>query len=220
VFFSFSGSKLPGYILPVVPPIALLLAREFWQPSGRAFKIAAFIEAGTMIFIGIAFGFYGEMLNLDPHVDGRLITAVTSVLACSLVAIAMWLRPSVLAIFNVVTIMLMVLVATNLVFPRFDRTDTMRPWDAALAGIIPTDQIVFVYKPARWVEYGLQFYRHNNARSVNSPEELATVVDGPSKVMCIAEDKTLEELSRLGDVEMEIVQTIGGQTAFWAWKQH
>jgi 4-amino-4-deoxy-L-arabinose transferase-like glycosyltransferase len=219
VFFSFSGSKLPGYILPVVPPIALLLAREFWQPSGRAFKIAAFIEAGTMVFIGIAFGFYGEMLNIDPHVDNRLITVVTSVLACALVAIAIWLRPSVLAIFNFITVMLMVFVATNLIFPRFDRTDTMRQWDVALAGLVPANQIVLLYKPARWVEYGLQFYRYNNARSVYSPEELAQVVQS-SRVMCLAEDKTLEELGRLGDVEMEIVQTIGGQTAFWAWKQH
>src|SRR3972149_527596 len=28
VFFSLSGSKLPGYILPIVPPLAILLAKE------------------------------------------------------------------------------------------------------------------------------------------------------------------------------------------------
>jgi hypothetical protein len=37
-------------------------------------------------------------------------------------------------------------------------------------------------------------------------------------VLCIAEDKALDELSHLPDVEMEVVRTIGNQTAFWAWK--
>ena len=217
VFFSFSGSKLPGYILPVVPPIALLLAGEFWRPSSRTFKIAVFIEAGAMLFIGIAFGFYGDMLNVDPHVDGRLITAVTFVMAAALIAIAIWLRPSVLAVFNAIAIMLLVLVTTSLVFPRFDLTDTMRPWDAALTNIVPSDRVVLMYKPARWAEYGLQFYRNNNARSVVSAEELAGDVSD-SRVLCITDDKTLGELIQLGNVEMEIVQTIGNQTAFWAWK--
>jgi 4-amino-4-deoxy-L-arabinose transferase-like glycosyltransferase len=220
VFFSLAGSKLPGYILPIVPPVALLLARELRQPVGRTFKIALFIEAGAMAFIGIAFGFYGDMLNVDPHVDGRLITAVTFVLAIGLIVIAYLRRPVVLAVFNSASMMLLVLIATTLVFPRFDRTDTMRPWDAALQPIIPENQTVLLYKPDRWVEYGLQFYRYNNARSVHSPEELATAVAGPARVLCITDDTTLQELSRLGDVEMEIVQTIGRQTAFWAWQQH
>jgi hypothetical protein len=32
------------------------------------FRIGTLIEAGTMIFIGIGFGFFGSMINVDPHV--------------------------------------------------------------------------------------------------------------------------------------------------------
>jgi 4-amino-4-deoxy-L-arabinose transferase-like glycosyltransferase len=53
VFFSFSRSKLPGYILPMVAPIALLLAREIMQSKSRVYRVAVFIEAGTMAFIGV-----------------------------------------------------------------------------------------------------------------------------------------------------------------------
>src|SRR5207244_1002853 len=56
VFFSFSGSKLPGYILPVVPPLSLLLGKELLQSTSRVYRLAVFIEAGTMVFIGVAFG--------------------------------------------------------------------------------------------------------------------------------------------------------------------
>src|SRR5262245_31039731 len=70
VFFSFSRSKLPGYILPMVPPIAMLLAKEIFQPKSRVYKVAVFIEAGAMVFIGVAFGFFGSTLNVDPHVSG------------------------------------------------------------------------------------------------------------------------------------------------------
>src|SRR5207253_3530987 len=40
VFFSLSVAKLPGYILPMVPPIALLLGKEILQPRSRVYRVA------------------------------------------------------------------------------------------------------------------------------------------------------------------------------------
>jgi len=138
VFFSLSGSKLPGYILPMVPSVALLCARELLQPSSsRTFKVATYIEAGTMAFIGVAFGFYGTMINIDPHVSGMLIAVITFSMAIMLSLIALWLTPRFLAAFNATAIVALVLVATSFVFPRFDRTETMKPWEQALGLIVP-----------------------------------------------------------------------------------
>jgi len=39
-----------------------------------------------------------------------------------------------------------------------------------------------------------------------------------ARLLCISEDKTLEELAHLTQVDMEVVHAIGGQTAFWIWK--
>jgi 4-amino-4-deoxy-L-arabinose transferase-like glycosyltransferase len=218
VFFSFSGSKLPGYILPMVPPIALLLAKEVMQPQSRVYRVAVFIEAGTMAFIGVAFGFFGNTLNVDPHVGGTLIVAVTFTVAAGLVVIALWLKPTFLAGFNVIAMTTLILMATTMVFPRFDATDTMRPWSPALASLIPPEQTVFLYKPPRWAEYGLQFYRFNRVQSLFSPEDLMHATTTQPRLLCITEDKTLEELTHLSQVDMEVVHAIGGQTAFWVWK--
>ena len=84
VFFSLSGSKLPGYILPMGPPIAFLCAKELLQPVSRLYRIGVFIEAGLFAFIGVAFGFFGNTLNVDPHVSGMLILTVTLVMAGAL----------------------------------------------------------------------------------------------------------------------------------------
>jgi hypothetical protein len=202
----------------MAPPIALLCGKELWQPSSRAFQAAVFIEAGMMAFIGVAFGFFGSMLNVDPHVSGTLIAVIAFSLAAALVAVALWLTPSVLAGFNAIVMTLLVLAATNFVFPRFDRAETMRPWDHALAELAPANEVVFLYKPPRWMEYGLQFYRYNNARGIFSPEELATLVEGKPRVLCIAEDKALEELAGVGNLDLEVVNTIGKQSAFWVWR--
>ena len=219
VFFSLSGSKLPGYILPLAPPIALLLARELLQPASRAYKVCVFIEAGTMAFIGVAFGFFGNTLNVDPHVSGMLIAAVTFGMAILLCVMALWLKPAVLAAFNAVSIIALVITATTMIFPRFDLTDTMGPWRPVLAEIVPDDQTVFMYKPSRWAEYGLQYYRFNHARGIFSPDELMQVVASERRVLCIAEDKTLAELSHVASVDMQVVHSIGNHTAFWVWQE-
>src|SRR5688572_18566100 len=100
VFFSFSGSKLPGYILMSVPPVAMLCARAISDKSSRAFRIAVYIEAGAMIFIGLGFGFFGHMLSVDPHVSGLKILMLTFAMAAALAIIATWMKPFVLFAFN------------------------------------------------------------------------------------------------------------------------
>lgn len=217
VIFSFAGSKLPGYILPSIPPIAMLCGRAIERSSSRPFRVAVFIEAGTMLFIGVALGFFSQMLDVDPQVSGGLIASVTFGIAALLVAVALWLNPVILAGVNIAMVALAVFIAATFVLPRFDVSDTMRPWSRALPEVVGDDQTVFMYKPARWMEYGMQFYRRSNARGLYSPEELVGVIHGESRIFLIADESTLIELGQIEDIEMQIVQTLGNQTALWAW---
>lgn len=218
VFFSLSQSKLPGYILPVVPPIALLIAKEILQPKSRVYRVAVFIEAGTMAFIGVAFGFFGSTLNVDPHVSGMLIMSAAFTMAVLLIVIALWLKPVFLAGFNALAMTALLIMTTTMVFPRFDLTDTMRPWNPALASLVPANQTVFMYKPSRWAEYGLQYYRFNEVQTLFSQDELMHAAAKQPRLLCIAEDAKLEELSHLPAIDLEVVHAIGGQSAFWIWK--
>jgi 4-amino-4-deoxy-L-arabinose transferase-like glycosyltransferase len=218
VFFSLSGSKLPGYILPIVPPLSLLLGKELLQPSSRVYRLGVLIEAGAMVFIGVAFGFFGNTLNVDPHVSGTLIMAVTFGAAAVLTVIALWLKPVWLAAFNVTVMVALVFTAATMVFPRFDLTDTMRPWQSALRQLIPAEDVVFLYKPERWAEYGMEYYRPNHIRSVFSPEELADATKTGGRVLCISDDTALREVSQVRSVDLQVVHTIGNHTAFWVWQ--
>src|SRR4030095_3625747 len=152
VFFSLSGSKLPGYILPSVPPIAMLCARAISKVSSRAFRIAVFIEAGALVFIGVAFGVFGQMLNVDPHVSRIVIVEIALGMATVLAAIAIFMPPPVLAAFNAFAMAVIVLIGTTFVLPRFETTDSMRPWQDVFKARVPNEQVVFVYRAPRWVE--------------------------------------------------------------------
>ena len=218
VFFSLSGSKLPGYILPVVPPLALLIGKELLQPSSRIYRLGVLIEAGAMVFIGVSFGFFGAMLNVDPHVSGTAIVFVTFISAAALTVIALWLKPVWLAAFNAAIMVALVVTAATMVFPRFDVTDTMRPWRSALGQIIPSENMVLLYKPERWAEYGMDYYWRNHIRSVFSPEELADVTKTGNRILCISDDKAFPEVSSLPSLDLQVVHTIGNHTAFWLWQ--
>jgi 4-amino-4-deoxy-L-arabinose transferase-like glycosyltransferase len=218
VFFSLSGSKLPGYILPVVAPLSLLLGKELLLPSSLVYRLGVFVEAGVMVFIGVAFGFFGNTLNVDPHVSGGAIVAVTFGAAAVLTVIALWFKPLWLAVFNVTVMVMLVVTAATMVFPRFDVTDTMRPWQNALGQFIPAQEMVLLYKPERWAEYGMQYYRPNHIRSVFSPEELADAAKTGGRLLCISDDKALQEVTRVTSVDLQVVHTIGTHTAFWIWQ--
>jgi 4-amino-4-deoxy-L-arabinose transferase-like glycosyltransferase len=217
VFFSFAGSKLPGYILPSVAPIAMLSARSISNVSSRAFRISTFIEAGMMLFIGVAFGFFGDMLNVDPHISGLRIAAISVAIAAGLAAIAIWLRPTEFAIFNAAVMAALVLIATNFVLPRFETTDTMRPWQDVLQSAIPADRTILLFRPARWMVYGMQYYRFNKLGEVWTPEDLDAVLQDGSKAYFIADDKRLEEFGQMTGVKIKILATVGNQSLFEAW---
>ncbi len=65
VFFSASHSKLPGYVLPALPAILLLLARHYPALSERARRAPAV----ACIASGLALGLLAAVL---PHLDARL----------------------------------------------------------------------------------------------------------------------------------------------------
>jgi 4-amino-4-deoxy-L-arabinose transferase-like glycosyltransferase len=217
LFFSLSKSKLPGYILSVVPPFAMLCARELQRESSRLFRIGVFIQAGALIFIGVAFGFFGGMLNVDPHVDGMLIVAVTFVFAAILIVIGLWLKPLFLGGLNLLAMVLLILFSVSLVLPRFELTDTMRPWSKALRSLASDTQVVYLYKPQRASEYGLQFYRTGKVVAINSPDQMVELTTTGKEVLCIADNKSLDEVAHIAKMEMKILLPLGNQTAFLVW---
>ena len=91
VFFSFSESKLPGYILPIFPALAIILGIEverFWSGGReRSLRAAAWLTGLTLAGVGIGFFVFArsELISLSgiqiPLAVLPLAVAVISVLA-------------------------------------------------------------------------------------------------------------------------------------------
>jgi 4-amino-4-deoxy-L-arabinose transferase-like glycosyltransferase len=85
VFFSASGSKLPSYILPIFPALALLIARSIEATSTQALRLhAAFVAllAAGVAYLGLQPGSLGE------HPGDALLTAASTRFGYSLLAAA------------------------------------------------------------------------------------------------------------------------------------
>ena len=218
VFFSLSGSKLPAYILPMAPPIALLCAREIVSEKTRAFQVAVLCQAVLSIAIGITAGFFGDAINVNLEMYGFFLAGASFLAAAALVALAIWMPAPALGAFNATMMAIVVLVITSAIFPSGPTVETMEPWAEELERFVSDGQPVILYKPDRWMDYGLRYYRDNNAVTVLSGEELARLAGSGTRLLCIAESRMLDELSTGDDVAIEVVHSIGNQVAFWAWK--
>lgn len=70
VFFTLSRSKLPGYVLPALPPLSIL-AGKAWQDARSKLATGApgWMTAGfaAIVFVGLALGAFAESLHLLPR---------------------------------------------------------------------------------------------------------------------------------------------------------
>jgi 4-amino-4-deoxy-L-arabinose transferase-like glycosyltransferase len=87
VFFSLSGSKLAPYVLPVLPPLALLTASREASLDARALRISI----GILVLLALALPIYGlvvKHVNADAIAVDAINAAWTAVAAFDLVALA------------------------------------------------------------------------------------------------------------------------------------
>lgn len=108
LFFSFSSSKLPSYILPIMPALALLLGHQLTRTEARKLITAILITAGIGVIGLIAAPIW--ITSIRPSLAvyyHRLEPGLLGVFACLLVAsiVAFWLwrrRTGVIAIVTAV----------------------------------------------------------------------------------------------------------------------
>jgi len=193
IFFSFSQSKLPGYILPSIPPITILTGDYLFRSRQRGLQpwvlFGHAILCGVMALSAFLLPWFVEHGALMPPVH-----ALTAALLASLGAAL--LIPVVVHGFGVArlrlatTAVLMVLVfflygigpffgipavrASKRVVHLLDRSYSARPLAERLAGLAPPNETVAVFRVRRDVEFGLAFYRNHqvvNYEDTGVPDE-------------------------------------------------
>jgi 4-amino-4-deoxy-L-arabinose transferase-like glycosyltransferase len=167
-FFTISKSKLPGYILPAIPPLALLLASSLTTnllsiERPRRWLIVAL---GTgLVAAGIAFFMASDRLpaftDIRP-VPGVTKLALTAGFAGVSVALLGFLRRPKIALLAMVVFLLVLVVKTNSLLSKLDSGLTARRTDAIARERWPefSPSSAATWQLKRSLLYQLNFYTH------------------------------------------------------------
>jgi 4-amino-4-deoxy-L-arabinose transferase-like glycosyltransferase len=179
VFFSFSQSKLPGYILPSIPPLAILtgdfLFRRRKPGLNRWVLLGHAVLCGVMTMFALLLPWFVAHGAKMPPLRGLAIAAIAATGAALLILIVV--RGYGVARLRLVTTGILVVLmlflygvgpffgipavgATKRVIHLLDRAYSARPLADRLATMAPADEAVAVFRVRRDVEYGLSFYRN------------------------------------------------------------
>lgn len=169
VFFSLSQSKLPGYILPAIPAVVLLLcisaARLAQRRSGMLSMVTAAIGLIFPIGVGIALAEWAHdpRIGLQLHAEtlrGLQIALALAIVFGGLIAGFSIRRKSNEAIFVAAfATAVLILLANRFILPGIDTIVSSRPaavWTIQIHSMSPDE--VAVYRLPRAYEYGLNYY--------------------------------------------------------------
>jgi 4-amino-4-deoxy-L-arabinose transferase-like glycosyltransferase len=177
LFFSFSQSKLPGYILPAIPPLSLLLAVALARAlcpnstSNSRFgsQPAKWIIPGvgvTLIILGAVAiltrsrlpvaAHAGPLAQADPQTLARYCAAI-AISGGFLVAVLRFFRPSTALVLSFVTVIALVEFAGLRVLPALDPYISARSHEAFLRHDLRQDRLFTFHLQRSW-NFGLAFY--------------------------------------------------------------
>ena len=160
VFFSISRSKLPGYILPSIPPAAILTAIHLHRVGISRVKLMLHsLICGILTAGALAAPF--SMMHESIPMTTRYIVAISAGVVAVLVLL--YVRKSGLRVLRFVTVIpvvigLMLLLRLNGL--TIDETQSSRTINRQLDQLGASDARIAVFNAKREVEYGLNFYRN------------------------------------------------------------
>jgi 4-amino-4-deoxy-L-arabinose transferase-like glycosyltransferase len=169
IFFSLSQSKLPEYILPAFPPLAVLLAHSFVRAMDHAPRKAQWmgVATGTMwVALGVAGAIGFHRLPAYSPLDHETISRLA--IRCLLIGIvaglaiellSLWRKLWLVLAFSALVSACVVLAANLRVLPRLDPLLSTRPLAREIrATVTPPSDIYTLGDVNRICDYGLLFY--------------------------------------------------------------
>jgi hypothetical protein len=188
VFFSFSKSKLPGYVLPSIPALTILagdyLNRKRQQGLQPWLLLCHAISTGTLTAVVLLLPRYMQHPGVLPPTNALVAAGMTGFGAALLILVAVTafgLKRLRIATLVPVMMLLFYLLGVGPVFGLgpfddskrtaeiLDHTYSARPLARLIEPMTQPGEILAVYRVRRDVEYGLSFYR--NKEVVNYEKE-------------------------------------------------
>lgn len=159
VFFSFSGSKLPGYILPIFPALAIILGTEVAQfidgERRRLLDAAVWMTALLLVGIGVGFAVYLHRETISASGWHAILYGLP--LAMALVSLTALVRQrGHLFVMSAAGVMLSVIISGMILLPpKVNDQWTMKSLSLdAAAALRPGERIAYFIKK----EFAAVFY--------------------------------------------------------------
>jgi len=207
LFFSFSQSKLPGYILPAVPPLALLLAlacKKLINSDSQSSRVLTTALVMTWIGIGLSSSFL--LRRVPPSAQdavGPMVVICGALAIAGAIAVKAYglFRRRATVIIPALLVALLVEIAGARVLPALDPYLSAREHAATLHNDRRPDRI-FTYRLNRSWNFGLAFYLGREIPEWSpSDREAAFLLTTP---------QSLEDLRKLGRVSGTLDETYRG----------
>jgi 4-amino-4-deoxy-L-arabinose transferase-like glycosyltransferase len=201
-FFSLSNSKLPGYILPVFPGVALLLGYELEKAlfEPKTLRSPLFIVGILVFIVGCVSPYFANKeLKLDFNAYFVLTPAI--IFIAILLLSSSWKKDLSIPIIGIFMFspVLAIVIATSL-FPALENHDSLAPLShTATKNLEPNEKIIFF----NYLQYSPLFY--SNGRVVKgedgealvtfSGDELAKSLEQTNSLLCITKERYLKQLT-------------------------
>jgi 4-amino-4-deoxy-L-arabinose transferase-like glycosyltransferase len=210
LFFSFSQSKLPGYILPGVPALALLCTAGLLRATslcGPRRSIASAIGmaiAFTWLALGITVFLWMHRLPGPEHDaigDSVFVAVIIAVIGAAGIAFLAFRRNSRFVALSFLLATLLVGVAGLSILPRIDPFISAR-WHGQLLRDDRHPERIFTYHLPRSWAYGLAFYLGR---------ELPEWLEGdPNSALVLTTPAGLREIRQLHRFHGDLDETVQG----------
>jgi 4-amino-4-deoxy-L-arabinose transferase-like glycosyltransferase len=183
IFFSFSESKLPGYILPSIPPLTILTGDYLNRMRERGLKpwllILHAVLTGVLTTFVILLPLHLQNLEAIPPTVAIIAGGMTGFAAAIFILITVYrfgLKRLRIATMTPMVIMLLFLFGVGPFFGipalagtkrnilLIDLTYSARPLSRILSEIATPGEPIAVFNVRRDVEYGLSFYQDNRVK--------------------------------------------------------
>ena len=167
VFFSFSGSKLPGYILPSIPPITILtgdyINRVRRTGIPRWLLLTHALLAGFMTFVLALCPQYMVYEKIVPAAKDLCWAGLWGTLAAlGIYAVVKRFGVTRLRTVTLIPLALLLFWLLERKGPLLDLNYSARPLARQIQESAPSIPIVAVYDVRRDLDYGLAFYRNDS----------------------------------------------------------
>jgi 4-amino-4-deoxy-L-arabinose transferase-like glycosyltransferase len=164
LFFSFSQSKLPGYVLPSVPPLFLLMIRGMGRFISSNPKMASFLVGGTGVMWVVSLLASEKIIRRIGHIfnisDSRISILLALAVAGGLITIIFSLaKKPVFAITATALLIAGLLAFMNVaILPLADSRLSARNAARDTLRLNPSGQNVMVFGLTRDWNYGMDYY--------------------------------------------------------------